>query len=217
MASPRRPSLVVIAGPNGSGKTTLTDKLRDHAWLRECRYINPDEIAQREFGDWNSPEAVLKAAQRADEIRDECLARSESLAFETVFSTPGKLLILSRAVRAGYFVRLFFVGTEDPAINIRRVAQRVREGGHDVPEDKIRSRYHRSTNNLVNGLAWADRGYVFDNSVDGTPARLVLRTEQNKLAKLYEGAVPGWCWEVMSTLEVTPWAGDDDVEKKPGS
>lgn len=215
MAENRRPSLVVIAGPNGSGKTTLTRTLRDHAWLRECRYINPDEIAQQEFGDWNSPEAVLKAARRADQSREECLANRESMAFETVFSTPGKAVFLSRAARAGYFVRLFFVGTEDPAINVRRVAERVRTGGHDVPENKIRSRYHTSINNLVNGLSWADRGYVYDNSVDSQPARAILRTEQGKLAKLYEGEVPEWCLEVVGTLDVTPWPGEDDLDIAP--
>lgn len=213
MAGPSRPSLVIIAGPNGSGKTTFTDKLRKHVWLRECRYVNADEIARDEFGDWNSPEAVLKAARRADEIREESLSRGESLAFETVFSTAGKLTFLQRAARAGYFVRLFFVGTDDPEINTRRVAQRVLEGGHDVPEAKIRSRYHRSVNNLVNGLSWADRGYVLDNSVDGRDARLVLRTEQGKLAKLYEGEPPRWCWEVISTLDVSPWPDEDDVER----
>ncbi len=217
MAETRRPSLVVIAGPNGSGKTTLTDKLRQHAWLRECRYINADEIAQREFGDWNSPDAVLKAARRADELREECLANRESMAFETVFSTPGKAVFLSRAVRAGYFVRLFFVGTSDPAINVRRVAQRVAEGGHDVPKNKIRSRYYASINNLVNGLSWADRGYVYDNSVDGQDHRLVLRTTQGKLAKLYDGEAPPWCWEVLATLEVTPWPGEDDLDRTPHS
>lgn len=217
MAETRRPSLVVIAGPNGSGKTTLTRTLRDHIWLAECRYINADEIAQYEFGDWNSPSAVLKAAQRADQLREECLTNRTSMAFETVFSTPGKAVFLARAARAGYFVRLFFVGTEDPAINVRRVAQRVQEGGHGVPENKIRSRYHNSINNLVNGLSWADRGYVFDNSVDGMPARSVFRTEQGKLAKLYEGGVPAWCSEVISTLEITPWPGEDDLDHTPGS
>lgn len=216
MASERRPSLVIIAGPNGSGKTTLVKQLREHVWLADARYINADDIAQQEFGDWNSPDAVLNAARRADELRETYLANMESMAFETVFSTSGKAVFLSRAVRAGYFVRLFFVGTEDPAINVRRVAKRVALGGHDVPESKIHSRYHLSINNLVNGLAWADRGYVFDNSVDSRDARLVMRTEQGKLAKLYPGGeVPRWCDEVLATIEVSPWPGEDDLEKPP--
>jgi predicted ABC-type ATPase len=141
----------------------------------------------------------------------------ESMAFETVFSTSSKPIFLARAVRAGYFVRLFFVGTKDPAINVRCVAKRVSLGGHDVPETKIRSRYHLSINNLVNGLSWADRGYVFDNSVDGRDARLVMRAEQGKLAKIYPGGeVPRWCHEVLATLEVSPWPGEDDFDKGSG-
>ena len=132
-----RPVLVIVAGPNGSGKTTLTSEVLDHRWLDGCVYINADNIAQQEFGNWNSAEAVLNAARRADEMRGECLRAHSSMAFETVFSTPGRLEFLEKAAQAGYFIRLFFVGTEDPTINIRRVAQRVREGGHDVPIDKI--------------------------------------------------------------------------------
>ena len=56
-----------------------------------CVYINPDEIAQNEFGDWNAPEAVLQAAQIATERREDCLTKNESLIFETVFSAQDKI------------------------------------------------------------------------------------------------------------------------------
>ena len=54
-----RPVLIVIAGPNGSGKTTITSKILKHEWLENALYINPDQVAQDRFGDWNSPEARL--------------------------------------------------------------------------------------------------------------------------------------------------------------
>lgn len=57
-----KPKLLVIAGPNGSGKTSITKQILKHEWVEGCAYINPDDIAQHEFGDWNSPEAVFKAA-----------------------------------------------------------------------------------------------------------------------------------------------------------
>ena len=60
----RRPTLCVVAGPNGSGKTTTTIQLLTNEWAADSLYINPDNIAQEMFGDWNSPEAVLKAASR---------------------------------------------------------------------------------------------------------------------------------------------------------
>ena len=65
-------------------------------------------------GDWNSPEAVLKAARYAERIREECLDARQSLAFETVFSTEGKLSFVRRAIDRGFFVRLFYVSTDDP-------------------------------------------------------------------------------------------------------
>ena len=65
-----RPVLIVIAGPNGSGKTTITSKILRHEWLEDALYVNPDQVAQDRFGDWNSPQAVLQAAQYCEEQRE---------------------------------------------------------------------------------------------------------------------------------------------------
>lgn len=137
------PVLIVIAGPNGSGKTTITSKILRHEWLEGAVYINPDQVAQDKFGDWNSPEAVLKAAQYCEEQREACLKSGQSLIFETVLSSEGKVDFIQRAHEAGYFIRLFFVSTNHPTINALRIAQRVMEGGHDVPIPKIISRYQK--------------------------------------------------------------------------
>ena len=67
--SERRPTLCVVAGPNGSGKTTTTVQLLNDEWTADSLYINPDNIAQETFGDWNSPDAVLKAAEQATKLR----------------------------------------------------------------------------------------------------------------------------------------------------
>jgi predicted ABC-type ATPase len=85
------PLLIVIAGPNGSGKTTITSEVLKSEWMEDAVYINPDNVALKEFGDWNSPEAVRKAALYCEEWRERCLVNGESLIFETVMSTPGKL------------------------------------------------------------------------------------------------------------------------------
>ena len=63
-----KPRLIIVAGPNGSGKTSITEKMLRHTWMEGCVYVNPDYIARDEFGDWNSPDAVLKAAKRAEEL-----------------------------------------------------------------------------------------------------------------------------------------------------
>lgn len=198
-----RPVLLVIAGPNGAGKTTVTVRLRDDHWSHGVEYLNPDDVAQTRFGDWNSPRASLEAAEWTTARREELLRQRAGIAFETVFSTPEKVDFLRRAKSSGYFVRVFFIGTEDPRINAARVAGRVMQGGHTVPIEKIISRYGKSMANLSAAIRLADRVYIFDNSVDGVDARLCARTEDGKLRKIY-GALPPWVADAVQGLERHP-------------
>ena len=140
MNETKRPVLCVVAGPNGSGKTTTTSLLLSNEWTADCEYINPDNIAKDSFGDWNSPDAVLRAAQKATELRYECLEQRKDFVFETVFSSDEKLEFLKEAKRLGFFIRFFYVCTDNPEINVRRVTQRYLNGGHEVPISKIISR-----------------------------------------------------------------------------
>ena len=181
-----QPTLIVVAGPNGAGKTSLTEEILRHQWFEGCVYVNPDQIAQDRFGDWNSPDAVLKAARHAQAIREECLETRQSLAFETVFSTEDKLSFVRRAIANGFFVRFFFVGTDHPRINAARIATRVMEGGHDVPISKIVSRYNKSLHNLRWIIPDAQRAYVYDNSIDNTVAALQFRTANGLVEKVYQ-------------------------------
>lgn len=179
------PRLILIAGPNGAGKTEFTVNALAHDWLEGCEYINPDLIAQRRFGDWNSPSAVASAATWATERRYQCLSESKSLAVETVFSSAEKLEFVNTALKAGFFIRLFFVGTDTPTINASRIAQRVMEGGHDVPTQKIIERYRKSILNLTKVLPVVNRGYVYDNSVDGELPKFQFRTVDGSVHKVY--------------------------------
>lgn len=87
----KKPSLIIVCGPNGSGKTSITRKILKHEWLDSAVYINPDEIANDVFGDWNSPDAIRKAANFAKEQRYKLLENRESIIFETVLSSSEKL------------------------------------------------------------------------------------------------------------------------------
>jgi len=196
----QRPALIVVAGPNGSGKTTITEKLLRHEWMNGCEYINPDAIARDKFGDWNSPEAVIKAANFASELRYSCLKEQKSLAFETVFSTSEKIDFIKQAIACGYFIRLFFVCTDDPAINAMRVARRVMAGGHDVPIQKIISRYYKSIENSALSLKFVDRAYFYDNTEENHDPILLFRASEGKLAKLYN-PVREWAKEILESLE----------------
>jgi predicted ABC-type ATPase len=155
------PFLLMIAGPNGAGKTTLTRLLRQRG-EDFGDYINPDDIADELDGSYN--ERVRHAQSIADRQRDACIEAKRSFSFETVMSHPSKVDILARAKAAGFFVQLYFVGTEDPQTNIERVALRVAQGGHDVPRDRIVSRWYRTMSLLHSAIATSDRSFVFDNS-----------------------------------------------------
>lgn len=207
-----RPVLIVIAGPNGSGKTTLTEQVLRNDWVAGCKYVNPDIIARDMFGDWNSAEAVVKAANYAEGERETCLGKRESLIFETVLSRRDKLEFMARAAAAGYFIRLFFVGTDDPSINAARVASRVYVGGHGVPTEKIAERYSKSIANCVRAARHVDRVYVYDNSVENTSPRLLFRGVCGRIAKIY-GQVNDWAAPIAKALSDD--CDDDDTPRGP--
>lgn len=203
MTELQKPRLIIVAGPNGSGKTTITEKLLRHEWMDGCEYINSDIIAQREFGDWNSPDAVFKAANQAQTMREKCLENRTSLAFETVLSTNEKVDFVKRAKEAGFFIRLFFVCTNDPSINAQRVAQRVMEGGHDVPIPKIISRYYRSMSMCIQAVFLVDRIYFYDNTETDADPKLIFRVNEGKIAKIYTELVP-WAKEMIEAIDKDP-------------
>lgn len=164
--------LLVCAGPNGSGKSTLTAYLPTVGEI-----VNADEI-QRHLGC-----SALEAAQNAERVREDLLARREDFTMETVLSTPRNLLLMRRAKAAGYEVLCWYLLTADPEINVRRVRARAAKGQHDVPEDKVRSRYIRALEQLPEVFPVCDEAYVFDNSREreaGGPS-LILRWENGTL------------------------------------
>ena len=195
--SDHRPVLIVIAGPNGSGKTSVTSKILHHEWLEDSEYINPDNVARDVFGDWNDRDAVISAANYCNRWRERCLVERKSHIFETVMSADDKVDYILRAKEAGFFIRLFFVSTESPTINAKRVAYRVMKGGHDVPITKIISRYDKSIANCKILSSVVDRLYVYDNSIDDADARLLFRLSEGELVKRYVNALPDWASPIL--------------------
>lgn len=107
------------------------------------------------------------ASVAADFLRRKLLEKRVSFSFETVMSSADKVTLLETAQRLGYRTYLYYIATEDPAINVARVKARVNLGGHDVPENKIVSRYSRSLELLLAAICHTSRAFIFDNSRDG--------------------------------------------------
>lgn len=155
------PQILVFAGPNGSGKSTITSGFKVIG-----EYINADEIKKREKCD------DLTAAQIATALREKFVNERKSFTFETVLSSDRNVQLLKKARNSGYKIFLVFVLTSDVDINVQRVKERVKKGGHDVPKEKIISRYDKSLANLSQLIKFVDRAMVIDNS-DETPELIV--------------------------------------------
>ena len=193
----KKPVMCIVAGPNGSGKTTTTEQLLKNEWGADSLYINPDNIAKDIYGDWNSTDSILKAAQKATQLRYDCLSNGTDFVFETVFSSAEKMDFVRKAKDAGFFIRIFYVCTESPLINIHRIAQRYLNGGHEVPISKTISRYYSSLKNISEAIKIADRVYLYDNSVENVDPRLILRTADGKIARQYTDNLPNWVRAVI--------------------
>lgn len=134
------------------------------------------------------------AAVTAEFIGQKLLAQKISFTLETVMSHPGKVELLAQAQAAGYRTYLYFVATDDPAINISRVRSRVKLGGHAVPEDKIAERYHRSLALLMDAIRHTNRAYIFDNSGDNADGKHTWLAEitEGKQLRLIADKIPAW-------------------------
>ena len=163
------PIVLVFAGPNGSGKSTVTK-----GFDIVGEYINADEIKKEK----NCSD--LEAAQFATALREDAVYNMRSFTFETVLSSSRNVELLKKAKNFGYQVEIVYVLTADPQINVLRVAQRVKNGGHDVPKDKIISRYYKSLNNLSKIIQIADVMWVVDNSTE--KAELIIYSKENRIS-----------------------------------
>ena len=139
----------------------------------EKAFIASFDLAGNTVKSRNSKTVEQLAQLIARYLREALLRMGKRFSFETVFSHESNLDIMRRAIEKGYKVYLYFVSTESPEINKYRVKLRVAGGGHDVPENKIESRYHRSLSLLYDAAQIAYQAYFFDNSMDGEPYRLI--------------------------------------------
>ena len=187
------PQVIVIAGPNGAGKTTLAPfLLRDTFGLTE--YVNADSIALG-LSAFKPEDAAIESGRIMLRRLRELAGRRENFAFETTLSTRSYAAWLARLKRQGYNFHLVFMWLQSPELAVRRVKQRVLDGGHDVPENIIRRRYAKGIRNFFELYApLADTWVLYDNSVSGKVPR-VARGSGEKTDRVFDAALWRWIGE----------------------
>jgi predicted ABC-type ATPase len=174
-----RPAFWIVGGPNGAGKTTLASHSRFQRLLGEARFLNPDEMAlqrlqaagRKGFHEATAEQLTrffIEAAEAVEHDVRESLRRGEAIGVESVLSTRKYCPIVQEAITKGIFFGLIYVALNTPELSRQRVAHRVKQGGHDVPPEKLADRWARSIENLGWFAQRATRLWVFDNS-DSTP------------------------------------------------
>lgn len=188
------PRVVVLGGANGSGKTTSSRGILAET-LGVLTFVNADVIAQGLSG-FDPASAALEASRIMLHRLRELAGRRESFAFETTLAARSYARLLRELRDGGYQVRLYYFWLQSPGMAVSRVAQRVRSGGHHVPEADIRQRYTRSIRNFFTLYRpLADRWNVYDNSVPGT-TRLIACCSQEVGETIFDAAA----WEALQEM-----------------
>ncbi len=163
----------------------LTERSENSDFVHEITYVEKGFISFHNLGFDSYLSAIL-----TDFLRHKLLNEGKSFTFETVMSSPDKIEILKKAQIEGYRTYLYYVATEDPLINLLRIGHRVKSGGHNVPNEKVVSRYYRSLELLFEAVKHTDRTFIFDNSGDNKIwiAEIVGGTE----ISLQTEEIPAW-------------------------
>jgi predicted ABC-type ATPase len=189
-----RPTLFILAGPNGAGKSTLYETVVKPRI--KAPFINADIIQRDELKD-SAMEAAYTAAKIAETRRAEYIAERKSFVAESTFSHPSKLDLITQAQTAGFRVVTYHVNVRSPNLSVARVANRVTEGGHDVPEEKIRKRYELNQPLIREAILKSDYAFVYDNSVLNKPPRLAMSFQRGRIDRV-SNDVPAWARELYS-------------------
>ncbi len=182
------PVLYLFAGCNGAGKTTFAKAFLTTQFEVSPRFLNADEIAKGLSP--LAPETVaLKAGRLLLEEIAGCVASGVSFALESTLSGHAQASILTKAKSAGYRIEIHYLWLPTPSLAVRRVAQRVKKGGHHIPPEDVHRRYRRSIGNFADVYAPLADSWVLWNNLK-SPARLILSSRHATLAALREFLLP---------------------------
>jgi predicted ABC-type ATPase len=199
------PCIYVLAGTNGAGKSSIGGAM----FLQKgAEYFNPDEAARRILA--ANPAITQQGANSAawnegKRLLDRAIDGPCNFAFETTLGGRTIAELLEKALSAGIEVRVWYVGLESPELHIARVRSRVKKGGHDIPEAKIRERYVRSRWNLIRLLPKLTEVIVYDNSEEADPhtglapnPKLILHAVKGKAVAMCDlKRAPNWAKPIL--------------------
>lgn len=203
--APHAPCICVLAGTNGAGKSSIGGAFL-HA--TGASYYDPDDAARR-FLAANpflaQQEANILAWHRGRQLLERAIAERGDFAFETTLGGQTIPALLGKALEAGIDVRMWYVGLENVDLHVARVRQRVRRGGHGIPEAKIRERYFRSRWNLLQLMPMLTELLVYDNSEEADPQRgvaprpkLILHLLRRRVIEMCDlKTAPDWAKPIL--------------------
>lgn len=201
-----RPTFYVVAGPNGAGKTTLARSGR----FGGASIVDPDDLARRINPD-DPDQATFAAAREAMRMIANNLEVGRDFVQETTLDGSEPIRTAERAIEAGYRVELHFVGVNNIRKSRERVAERVAQGGHDIPAADIERRFEQAYRNAERLSAMADSSVFYDNSRRHDPHRIVL--ERDDRGERLSPDAPAWAGHVASRLPDREPAADLSKEK----
>ena len=187
------PQLWMLVGGNGAGKSTFYELYLKPLGLP---FVNADILARMVYPE--APEAhSYDAARLAGQMRDNLLLNGTSFCFETVYSHPSKVDFVARAKGLGYEVVMVMIHLQSIELNQARVAERVAEGGHHVPEEKVASRIPRMLNHVKASIPLCDRIQVYDNSLLESPFVPIFSIINDRLWQ-HSNPLPDWAGALLS-------------------
>ena len=187
--------LWVLAGGNGAGKTTFYNLFLAPKGIR---LVNADIIAKA-ISPENSEKVSYKAANVVEQIREDLLQQSVSFCFETVFSHVSKIDFVAKAKAQGYEIILVYIHLDTSELNEARVYQRVIEGGHNVPVDKIHSRIPRTMKHIAAVLPIVNEARLLDNSYRKNPFQQVASVKRGRRQWIND-PLPQWAEEILKDI-----------------
>lgn len=178
------PKLIIFAGANGSGKTTAAKYLLPKLKVKE--FINADEIAKG-LSPLNAAEQGMAAGRLVLKRIDQFIEAQKSFAVESTLSGRNIKSLIRKASALNYQVEMHYIFCSDVRINLKRISQRVKEGGHHVPAEDVKRRYWRSLKNLFSYMRLCDTIIMYDTT-DGS-AEEFSRTVARRAFMIYNDAL----------------------------